>query len=91
MRFTRDRVCRTGPAVHHRTIRAGISLRTHRGIVDIHYTDMVISFEHVSSTNLNETETTIHSNYIGWLNNMRQDIEDEMNLMTTLQEEDGGF
>ncbi len=62
------------------TIRAVIYLRSHTGIVDIHYTDTIISFEHVSSTNLKETETTIHKNYISWLNNLRQDIAAQMLL-----------
>lgn len=71
-------------------VRAMISVREHRGVVDIHYTDVVISFEHVSSSNLHETETTIHRNYISWLNNLQRDIQDEILVKPLLPEGDGG-
>lgn len=63
-------------------IRAEISVRAHRGTVDILYTPTQVSFAHVGTQNLDERQRNgqivLHTNYNSWLRYLRSDIEREL-------------
>lgn len=55
-------------------IVASLPLRTHLAIVDVSFNQEDFSIKYKSSTNLNYDGTNIHSNYNGWVQNLRDAI-----------------
>lgn len=62
---------------------AQLFLRAHMALVEIHYDNKDFSIIYVASQNLNynATKNTIHSNYNGWISNLKNAIEIQMNLI----------
>ncbi|BAS68333.1 hypothetical protein [Bathymodiolus septemdierum thioautotrophic gill symbiont] len=57
-----------------------LALRKHVAIVDITYTKNSYSIKYKDSTNLNYDGTNIHSNYNGWIQNLQNAINVQLNL-----------
>lgn len=57
--------------------KAVLNIRTHQAIVKIVYNNKNYSIIYVSSVNLryNATKNTIHSNYNGWIQNLKRAID----------------
>ena len=55
-----------------------LNLRTHKAVVDIPYSATSYSILYKSSENLNEANGTIHSNYVGWVQNLDRAIRTEL-------------
>lgn len=57
-------------------LEAVLILRTHRAVVDITHDTKTFSITYKDSTNVsyNEQNTTIHSNYNGWVQNLEKGI-----------------
>lgn len=49
-------------------------LRNHKAVVDIPYSATQYSITYKDSVNLDYTGTTIHSNYMGWVQNLQKAI-----------------
>lgn len=59
-----------GPGV----LQGTLVLRTHTAVVDIPYSEQTYSIVYKSSTNLNESDGSIHKNYNGWIQNLQRGI-----------------
>ncbi len=55
-------------------VRATLNLRGHQAVVDIPYDQRRFTIRYVESTNLEYDGTTIHRNYNGWVENLRNTI-----------------
>ncbi len=55
-------------------ILATLPIRSHVAIVDVTFNQKEFSIMYRDSTNLNYTGTEIHSNYNGWIQNLRNGI-----------------
>ncbi len=57
-----------------------LALRTHLAVVSIKYNDKSYSIEYKDSTNLNydAAKGTIHSNYNGWIQNLKNAIDAQL-------------
>jgi hypothetical protein len=58
-------------------------LRTHVAVVEIPYSTKSFSIQYKESQNLNydETNKTIHSNYMGWIKNLHEAINQQLALL----------
>lgn len=57
-----------------------LRLRKHTAVVDIPYSTTNYSIQYRSSINLNERDGTIHKNYNGWIQNLTNGIEAQLQL-----------
>lgn len=58
-----------------------LMLRSHVAVVDIPYSASSYSITYKSSTNLNYTGTSIHSNYNGWIQNLHRAINVQLGAL----------
>jgi hypothetical protein len=67
-------------------IDATLNIRAHRADISITYDQENVRISYVSSENLDykqkKGKTLIHSNYIGWINNLTADISRNMQQMS---------
>ena len=63
--------------------KATINLRSHQAVVEIPYTASTFSINYKSSLNLrhDSVKGTIHSNYNGWIQNLEQEINFELDSL----------
>ena len=54
---------------------ATLSIRTHKAVVEIPYSEKSYSIKYLSSVNLHEQSGNIHKNYNGWISNLQRDID----------------
>lgn len=66
-------------------LQAELNIRQHQVVMRIVYDDKNITFNYVSSKNMNEKNGKIHRQYNNWLNNLRGDIKAKMNEVYTKQ------
>lgn len=64
-------------------ILATLNVRTHQAVVDITYTDTSYSIHYKDSSNLyyDAGKKKIHRNYNGWIKNLDQQIQIELNSL----------
>lgn len=64
-------------------IMATLNVRTHQAVVDITYTDKSYSIQYKDSSNLDYDagKKKIHRNYNGWIKNLDQQIQIELNSL----------
>lgn len=55
-----------------------LKLRTHMAVIEIPYSSNNYSIKYRSSTNLKESNGTIHKNYNGWIQNLTRGINAQM-------------
>lgn len=56
-------------------IRAELNVRDHKVIVDIPYSGQDFAIKYVTSVNMNAENGTIHNKYNHWVNNLKHDIQ----------------
>ena len=61
--------------------QASINLRKHSASVKIKYDTNEYSITYLSSTNLDEEDGKIHSNYNGWIMNLKQAIDVQLSIL----------
>lgn len=66
-------------------IQAELNIRQHQVVIRIVYDEKNITFNYVSSQQLNDKNGRIHRQYNNWLNNLRGDIKVKMNEVYTKQ------
>lgn len=59
-------------------IQATLNIRAHQAVVDITYNEHDYSINYKSSSNLKYDGTNIHSNYNGWIKNLRTAINNQI-------------
>jgi hypothetical protein len=59
-------------------LEATLTLREHIAVVEIPYSGSSYAIRYKRSTNLNERDGTIHSNYNGWVQNLERAIRTEI-------------
>ena len=58
-----------------------LTLREHIAVVDIRYEATRYTIRHKRSTNLNERDGVIHSNYNGWIQNLDRAIRSQISRL----------
>jgi len=61
-------------------IEASLTVRSHRAVVEIPYTDKNYSIMYKSSENLDYSDGTIHRHYNTWVTKLSRTIQDELGV-----------
>ena len=60
-----------------------LNIRKHQSVVEIRYNTNSYSIKYLSSRNLKSDGVNIHSNYNGWVRNLKQAIDVQLSGITT--------